>query len=176
MPHPLNWCSCVLEVREEPEEEPEGEPEEEPHDDPEEEPHDDPEKEPHDDPEEEPHYDTAEEPHDDPEIIESVEHPNEEWLEDSCDPWDVDPPSYPSAEDALVLELDPECSVHGECSHCERRNAQCHCDFFYDQHFCRRVIIIGLHLVVMPSRSCCLTLLDCDCNHIVEIMERLYEF
>jgi len=53
------------------------------------------------------------------------------------------------------------CAVHGECDECEKTNEFCDCDWFYDEHFCR---------------SCGVTLWQCECNHVVELMDKLYEF
>ena len=53
------------------------------------------------------------------------------------------------------------CAVHGTCDECEKTNEFCDCDWFYDEHFCR---------------SCGVTLWQCECNHIVELMDKLYEF
>ena len=57
--------------------------------------------------------------------------------------------------------LDPVCAVHGLCDECEKTNSACDCDWFYDEHFCL---------------SCGVTLWQCDCNHILEITDKLYDF
>ena len=64
-------------------------------------------------------------------------------------------------DDVVVLESDPECSVHGWCEECEKMNGDCYCDWFYDSHYCR---------------DCGLTLDMCECNHVLEIRDRLYSF
>ena len=53
------------------------------------------------------------------------------------------------------------CSVHGTCDECDVSNSICNCDWWYDQHFCT---------------SCGLNLINCECTHISEIMDKLYEF
>ena len=63
--------------------------------------------------------------------------------------------------DRDILNVDPLCAAHGMCDECEKTNEFCDCDWFYDEHFCV---------------SCGLTLWQCDCNHVVEIIEKLYEF
>jgi len=58
-------------------------------------------------------------------------------------------------------DIDPSCSVHGVCDECEKRNEFCDCDWFYEEHYCL---------------SCGVTLWLCDCNHILEILDKEYEF
>jgi len=64
-------------------------------------------------------------------------------------------------EDGEDDEIDWECPVHGTCDECEKENPQCDCQFFYEEHFC---VTCGCELWL------------CECCHITEIRDRLYEF
>jgi len=59
------------------------------------------------------------------------------------------------------LEPDLRCMVHGLCDECEGPNSVCDCDWWYDQHFCS---------------TCGLNLINCECVHISEIIEKLYDY
>jgi len=67
----------------------------------------------------------------------------------------------PSSWCSCAPRPDPACRLHARCDECERSGGECDCDWWYDQHFCR---------------SCGLELWNCDCNHMAEITEKLYEF
>ena len=66
-----------------------------------------------------------------------------------------------SEETDDVKDLDPHCVVHGVCDDCEKINSACDCFWFGEEHFCR---------------SCGVTLSECECNHILELTEKLYDF
>ena len=59
------------------------------------------------------------------------------------------------------LVVDKDCPLHGRCDECERKNPDCDCEFFYEEHFCL---------------TCGHVLWMCECCHILEIRDMLYEF